>query len=58
MTAYSIDARSAWQGDARECARLYRQFAGPFLGKFSAMRRYYGWPRAVLAQALRCGKGA
>lgn len=52
----TIDARSAWSGDRQECARLYRQFVERFDGNFSAIRRYYGWKRAAMVQALRAGK--
>lgn len=53
---YSIDARAVWRGDASECGRLYRQFAGPFLGSFAAIRDYYGWTRPAMVAALRAGR--
>lgn len=52
----TIDARAAWMGDTAECRRLYRQFIGPFHGRFGAIRAHYGWKRAAMLRALRIGK--
>lgn len=53
----SIDARAAWLGDARECHKLYLQFAGVFGGRFTLIRQYYGWKRGSMLRALRIGRG-
>jgi hypothetical protein len=52
----TIDARAAWGGGVPECRRLYRQFAGPFGGRFRAIRKHYGWTRAAMVRALRIGR--
>ena len=53
---HTIDARATWRGDAKECARLYRQFATTFRGNFNAIKRYYGWTRISMLVALRRGR--
>ena len=52
----SIDARNAWRGDVRECARLYRQFRDYFRGNFYKICKHYGWKRRAMLSALRLGK--
>lgn len=52
----TIDARAAWNGEKRECVKLYNQFIGPFCGRFAAIRAYYGWNRRAMVQALRIGR--
>lgn len=55
---YYIDARAVWQGDEKECARLYRQFCTAFGANFYRIREYYGFKRASMLLALRRGKAA
>lgn len=52
----TIDARAAWLGDNRECAKLYRQFAIVFKGRFSLIQAHYGWTREAMLAALRTGR--
>jgi len=56
MTYPTIDARAAWAGNRNECGRLYRQWRDCFAGSFAALRRYYGWTRPAMVQALRIGQ--
>lgn len=58
MSYPTIDARAAWHGDNRECAKLYRQFATVFKGRFAAIRAHYGWKRMAMLSALRIGRTA
>lgn len=52
----TIDARAAWSGDNRECAKLYRQWRNTFNGSFAAIRSHYGWTRPAMVKALRIGR--
>ena len=55
-TAPTIDARAVWLSDAKESAKLYRQFLGYFKGSLKAIQSYYGWKRMPMLKALRYGR--